>query len=176
MRRGSCATRAPPRRRRPHRRAAGGAASSREADAVLARSAAQKDDLGQVEGDDPVLALQLEPAGRLGRALSRRGDLLPKLLQLRLTHANPDHLAAHEADLHALAARRAHEADLPRLAPRLRHQFPSPGWITSVSTPPVALGWRNATCELRIPRRGCWSLLSTPAGLGVATARLQRAD
>src|SRR4029450_2121782 len=158
MRRGSCATRAPPRRRRPHRRAAGGAASSREADAVLARSAAQKDDLGQVEGDDPVLALQLEPAGRLGRALSRRGDLLPKLLQLRLRDANPNHLAAHEADLHALA---------PHLLPP---PWPSPGWITSVSTPPVALGCTNATCELRIPRRGSWSISSTPAALSLPSA------
>src|SRR5215207_5683543 len=158
MRRGSCATRAPPRRPRPHRRAAGGAASSREADAVLARSAAQKHDLGQVEGDDPVLALQLEPAGRLGRALSRRGDLLPKLLQLRLSQANPDHLATHEPDLHALT---------PRL---LRHQCPSLGWITSVSTPPVACGWTNATCELRIPRRGFWSISSTPAAFSLPSA------
>src|SRR4051812_12349971 len=89
---GSSATTGQPRRRRPRRREGGGAASSREADAVLARSTSNEDDLAQVERHLAILGLEVEPALGLVEGLAKALDLLV---------ADPygDHLTAREADL-----------------------------------------------------------------------------
>src|SRR5215813_1447298 len=134
MRTGSCATTAPPRRRRQRRRSAGVEASSGEADAVLARSTAEEDDLAEVERDRAVLGLNVGPAVTLVQ-------LLAEVHHLLVAHPDGHHLATREADLDAPGG----------------HQCA--GSTSSVRTPPVDFGWTKATRDSRMPTRGSLSII-----------------
>src|SRR5215210_1189353 len=114
---------------------------------------AQVHDLPEVHEDGAVGGLDLVPALL---ALAQRGA---QLLQLRLRQPDREHLTALEPDRPAARRRRL-----------LAHACTSAGSTSSVSTPPEALGCRNATREDRIPMRGCSSIIRTPASRSPARA------
>src|SRR5919197_633104 len=125
-----------------------------EADPVLLGVQAHVDDLGQVEGQLGVLGLQLVPAARVAAAVQRLAELLVGGLE----HPYREYLPAREADV-----------DPRRLGCRvLGHQ--RAGSTSSVSTPPVASGWRKATRLPRIPVCGSSSISRRPADLTHSSA------
>ena len=63
--------------------------------------------------------------------------------------ATGQHLTALEADVDASGG--------------FRHQWPSAASTSSVSTPPVDFGCKNATWLPRMPARGCSSISRRPA-------------
>src|SRR3954468_7987587 len=125
------------------RRKRSAAVSALEADAPGLGVEPHVDDLREVERDAGVLGLQLVPALLTAhRALQRVIGLL--------LEPQADHAARVEADVHT-----------PELVALGCHQCA--GSTISVSTPPVDLGCRKATRELRMPRRGCLSISWSPA-------------
>src|SRR5215208_1280609 len=101
-------------------------------------------DLRQVDVDVGVLGLELEPTLR-----ARVGECLLEGVMRLLGHAHGQHLAALEADVYASG--------------RISHQWPSGASTSSVSTPPVDFGCRNATRLPPMPLRGCSSISCRPA-------------
>src|SRR5215207_6209425 len=102
------------------------------------------DDLREVDVDVRVLGRELEPA--IGAGIGER--LTEGVVDL-LRHTDGQRLPALEADVDASGG--------------IRHQWPSGGSTSSVSTPPVDFGCRNATRLPRMPMRGCSSISRRPA-------------
>src|SRR5918992_3870457 len=113
-----------------------------EADPLLVGVDADVHDLGEVDRDPRVLGLQLEPA--LGALVRQRA---PQPVEGVLLHASGQHLTALEADVDSLAL--------------VCHQCAAS--TSSVSTPPVDLGCKNATRLFRMPVRGRSSIRRSPA-------------
>src|SRR4051794_32229143 len=95
-----------------------------EADLLLLGVEPHVDDLAEVHGHRRVVRLDLVPA------LAARAHLVAERAVDVLRHPQRKDLAAREADVDALQAAVAHECAAS---------------TSSVSTPPVALGWRKAT-------------------------------
>src|SRR5205823_13677871 len=110
-----------------------------EADLVRCSVDSDVGDLGEVDRDLAVLALQVLPAA--GAAVERGAEILQRVLaQLR-----GQYLAADEADVDPFGG----------------HQCA--GCTISVSTLPVERGWTKATRLFRMPTRGSASISSIPS-------------
>src|SRR3954447_5860240 len=120
-----------------------------EADAVALGVEPNVDDLRQVDRDRGVLGLDLVPA--LGAPEAVLGRLVLVLLN---------------AEAQDRAALKPHID--PPVLDLGSHQWA--GSTSSVSTPPVDLGCRNATRELRMPRRGSLSISWRPASRTASSA------
>src|SRR5262249_20901935 len=116
-----------------------------ETDAQLLALGANVDDLGEIQTDRSLLALQLVPALRAERFVQG--------LQLLVAHPQDEYLATVKAD--ADVSRGRHQCACSSAA----------GSTISVSTPAVARGRMNATREPRIPTRGRSSISARPASL-----------
>ena len=152
-RRGSCATRA----RRPACRAP-------RRPATRAQRGARRLEAGEA---DPVLgrtrASRRRPApgrARRGRPRSRpRTSRLPSLdrpAQLLVARSSESRSAITWPPEKPTSTRRSSSSS------RAISAAPSAGWTSSVSTPPVEAGCRNATRLSRMPRRGCSSIRRSP--------------
>src|SRR3954447_26793243 len=115
-----------------------------KADAMLVGLDAQVDDLAEVDEDGAVGGLDLLPA------LAAVADRLAQGGNRVVGQAQRQRLAAVEADGGATDSNRTHAGT-------------SRGWTSSVRTPPVLLGCRNATCVPRMPVRGVSSRSRRPA-------------
>src|SRR5215207_6001118 len=115
-----------------------------KADTVIFGVEPDVDDLREVDVDVRVLGRELEPAVGAGV-----GERLAEGVEDLLRHSDGQRLPALEADIDASGG--------------IRHQCPSGGSTSSVSTPPVDFGCRNATRLPRMPMRGCSSISRRPA-------------
>src|SRR5215207_2652864 len=115
-----------------------------KADTVVFGVEPDVDDLREVDVHVGVLGLQLEPA--VGPGIRKR---FPESVVDRLLYAYGQRLPALKADVDASRG--------------VLHQCPSGGSTSSVSTPPVDFGCRNATRLPRMPMRGCSSISRRPA-------------
>src|SRR5918998_4556055 len=120
-----------------------------EADPLLVGVDADVDDLRQVDRDLRVLGLQLEPA--LGALVRERA---PYPVERALLHPGRQDLPALEPDV-----------DAPAL---FCHQWAAS--TSSVSTPPVDLGCKNATRLFLMPVRGRSSISRRPAARTCSSA------
>src|SRR3954453_11230035 len=118
---------------------------------MLVRLNAQVDDLAEVDQDGAVGGLDLLPA------LAAVADRLAEGAQRVLGQAQRQHLAALEADGGTTDRGGTHAGT-------------STGWTSSVRTPPVLLGCRNATCVPRMPVRGVSSMSRRPASRAACSA------